>query len=145
MSYYLIQGDKKLSGSVRVNSTKNSAVALLCASLINQGTTELFNFPDLEETRRIIKVLESLGVELKWKGPRRLLIKPPKNLRLDKIDYKTASKTRSVLLLLGSLVHRQKKFRLPRSGGCKLGLRTVKPYVYAFENFGISKKLFNSC
>ncbi|HLD27895.1 MAG TPA: UDP-N-acetylglucosamine 1-carboxyvinyltransferase [Patescibacteria group bacterium] len=140
MSYYLIQGDKKLSGSVRVNSTKNSAVALLCASLINQGTTELFNFPDLEETRRIIKVLESLGVELKWKGPRRLLIKPPKNLRLDKIDYKTASKTRSVLLLLGSLVHRQKKFRLPRSGGCKLGLRTVKPYVYAFENFGIRIK-----
>lgn len=140
MSYYLIQGDKKLSGTVKVNSTKNSAVALLCASLINQGTTELLNFPNLEETRRIIKVLESVGVECKWKGKRHLQINPPQNLRLDKIDYKTASKTRSVLLLLGSLLHCQKKFKIPRSGGCKLGLRTIKPYIYAFENFGVKIK-----
>ncbi|MDP2586478.1 MAG: UDP-N-acetylglucosamine 1-carboxyvinyltransferase [Candidatus Komeilibacteria bacterium] len=140
MSYYIIQGKSKLHGSVKVNSTKNSTLALLCASLLNRGQTELFNFPDLEENKRIIEVLSSLGVKFSRPGNRRLLIQPPKKLLINKIDFKAASKTRAVLMLLGSLIHFFPSFKLPKSSGCKLGSRTITPYIFALENFGVTIK-----
>lgn len=140
MPHYIIQGGRKLSGAIKVNSTKNSAVALLCASLLNKGTTELLNFPDLEETKRIIEVLESIGLKISWIGKRKLKIKVPVKLNLLNINYKSAAKTRSVLLLLGPLIHCFNSFKLPKSGGCKLGLRTITPYLYALENFGAKIK-----
>lgn len=140
MSYYIIQGKSRLKGSVKVNSTKNSTLALLCASLLNRGQTEFFNFPDLEENKRIIEVLTSLGVKFSRPGNRRLLIQPPKKLLTRKIDFQAASKTRAVLMLLGPLIHYFTAFKLPKSSGCKLGSRTITPYIFALENFGVTIK-----
>lgn len=140
MSYYIIQGKSKLHGTVKVNSTKNSTLALLCASLLNRGQTEFFNFPDLEENKRIIEVLTSLGVKFSRPGNRRLLIQPPKKLLINKIDFQAAAKTRAVLMLLGPLIHYFFAFKLPKSSGCKLGSRTITPYVFALENFGVAIK-----
>lgn len=137
MSYYIIQGKSRLNGSVKVNSTKNSTLALLCASLLNAGQTEFFNFPDLEENKRIIEVLESIGVKFTWLGKRQVKIQAPVRPNLNKIDYQAAVKTRAVLMLFGPLIHYFKNFKLPKSGGCKLGLRTITPYIFALENFGV--------
>jgi len=137
MSYFKIKGGKKLSGSINVNSSKNSAVALLAASLVNDGITEFYNFPDLEETKRIIEILESIGVKFSWMNKRHLIITQPKKLTIDNINYASAAKTRSVLLMLGPLIHKFRTFKLPKSGGCKLGARTVAPHLYALENFGV--------
>lgn len=140
MSYYLIQGQNKLQGTIRVNSTKNSTVAILAASLVNRGATELINFPDLEETKRMMEVLASLGVCFRWLGPRRLKIIPPKKINLASLNFQSANKTRSVLFLFGPLMHYFKTFKLPKAGGCKLGLRTIAPYHFALENFGLKIK-----
>jgi len=137
MSIYIIQGGGKLKGSISVNSSKNTGVGLLCASLLNEGVTEFFNFPDLEETKRIIEVLESIGVKITWPHPRQLRIEPPKKFNLEAINYKAASSTRSVLMLLGVLIHKMNHFNLPKSGGCLLGARTVAPHLYALEKFGV--------
>lgn len=140
MAVYLIQGNKKLRGEISVNSSKNTAVGLLCAAILNDGVTELFNFPDLEETKRMIEVLESVGYRITWPLPRQIRIEPPKKINLAAIDYKAASITRSVLLMLGPLIHKLAKFNLPKSGGCRLGSRTVAPHLYALENFGVGIK-----
>lgn len=137
MSVYIIQGGKKLKGSIKINSSKNTAVGLLCASLLNRGVTILNNFPDLEESKRIIEVLESIGVKISWPKKRQLKIEAPMNLNLKRINYNSACATRSILMFLGPLIHRFKKFNLPKSAGCKLGSRTVSPHVYALENFGV--------
>ncbi|MFA6304668.1 MAG: UDP-N-acetylglucosamine 1-carboxyvinyltransferase [Patescibacteria group bacterium] len=138
MSYYIIQGKKRLSGEVKVNSTKNSTLALLCASLLNQGETHFFNFPSLEENKRIIEVLESIGVKFTWTSARSVKVKATKKINLSNINQQSALKTRAVLMLFGPLIHRFKSFRLPKSGGCKLGLRTITPYIFALENFGVA-------
>ncbi|PIT90391.1 MAG: UDP-N-acetylglucosamine 1-carboxyvinyltransferase [Candidatus Komeilibacteria bacterium CG10_big_fil_rev_8_21_14_0_10_41_13] len=140
MSYYKIQGGYKLSGSIEVNSPKNSAMALLSASLLNKGKSEFLNFPNLEETKRIIEVLESIGVKCSWKGTKHLVIEAPKKLKLEKINYESASKTRTILMFLGPLVNQFKSFKLPIATGCKLGSRTISPYIYALENFGVEMK-----
>ncbi len=132
-----IEGGKQLHGEITLKTSKNAAVALLCASLLNYGTTRFKHFPRIEEVFRIIEVLESIGVKVKWSEGNDLEIKRPEVLQLDKIDAHAARMTRSVLMLIGSLMHDYKEFKIPYAGGCKLGTRTVEPHLYALEEFGV--------
>jgi len=131
-----IEGGKKLSGTIETNTSKNGAVGLLCASLLNSGTTTLHRMPRIEEVHRIIEVLESIGMRVEWKDTS-VVITPPKKFTLSKIDRAAAEKTRSIVMFIGPLLHKLSSFSLPQSGGCKLGSRTVKPHFYALENFGV--------
>jgi len=132
-----INGGQTLSGSIATNTSKNGAVGLLCASLLNRGTTTLHRVPRIEEVHRIIEVLESIGVQVRWQGTS-LIIQPPKKLTLNSIDVTAARKTRSIIMFIGALLHRESNFSLPQSGGCKLGSRTVRPHFYALERFGVN-------
>ncbi|MEZ4104511.1 MAG: UDP-N-acetylglucosamine 1-carboxyvinyltransferase [Candidatus Paceibacterota bacterium] len=134
-----IEGGHKLKGKIETNTSKNGAVALLCASLLNQGTTTLHRMPRIEEVHRIIEVLESIGVKVEWQD-NSIKITPPKKLSLTKIDVEAAKRTRSIVMFIGPLIHQLISFSLPQSGGCKLGSRTVKPHFYALENFGVHIK-----
>ena len=138
-----IEGGKKLSGAIETNTSKNGAVGLLCASLLNKGTTTLHRMPRIEEVHRIIEVLESIGVRIEWKGSS-VIIAPPKKFNLSKIDVEAAKRTRSIVMFIGSLIHHFPKFSLPQSGGCKLGSRTVTPHFYALEHFGVNIKTTNT-
>ncbi len=133
---FRIEGGRKLSGTVRVNTSKNSAVALLCASLLNRGTTTLRNMPRIEEVNRVLEVLESIGVTVRWSGSD-VELTPPKKLHMDKLNVASAVRTRSVLMLMGPLIHELPKFAIPYPGGCKLGRRTVRPHLFALEKLGV--------
>ncbi len=133
-----IEGGHELKGEITLKTSKNAAVGLLCASLLNKGTTTFKNFPRIEEVFRIIEVLESIGVKVKWLPGNDIEIKRPARLQLDKLDTKAARRTRSVLMFIGPLMHEFKEFRIPYAGGCKLGTRSVKPHLYGLEEFGVS-------
>jgi len=130
-------GGKTLSGEVLTGRSKNGAVALLAASLLNRGTTTLSNMPRIEEVNRLVEVLRSIGVSVEWRGSN-LIIAPPAKLDLTRIDAAAASKTRSIILFIGSLIHESRSFDIPQSGGCTLGTRTVRPHLWALEKFGVS-------
>lgn len=132
-----IEGGQELHGSVTLKTSKNAAVALLCASLLNYGVTRFKSFPRIEEVYRIIEVLESIGVKVRWLEGNDLEIRRPEVLELDKMNADSARKTRSVLMLLGSLMHDYKNFKIPYAGGCNLGTRTVAPHLFALEQFGL--------
>ena len=133
-----IDGGHELHGNISLKTSKNSAVALLCASLLNYGVTKFISFPRIEEVYRIIEVLESIGVQVKWLPGNDLEIRRPAKLKLDNLDKNAAIKTRSVLMLLGPLLHDYSEFNIPYAGGCKLGSRTVEPHLYALEEFGVN-------
>jgi UDP-N-acetylglucosamine 1-carboxyvinyltransferase len=134
-----IKGGNKLSGSITTKTSKNGAMGLLSASLLNKGVTTLKNVPKIEEMNRMIEVFESIGVVVKWIG-NDLEITPPKKIKISKLDKKAAMRTRSVIMLIGSLIHDFDSFSLPQPGGCKLGSRTVRPHFYALENLGVKIK-----
>lgn len=138
MSNYLIKGNQKLKGTLTTNTSKNAAVVLLNAALLNTGKTTLKNVPKIEEVNRIMEVLQSIGVDVKWSGKRDIEIVLPKKLNLNKVNTASAIKTRSIIFWLGSLIHRQKSFIMPQPGGCKLGSRTVRPHLFALEKLGVS-------
>ncbi len=136
-----ITGPTTLSGSIEVKTSKNAGVALLCASLLNQGRTTLRKVARIEEVNRLLEVLGSLGVQTRWLGDEGdLEIIPPKQLKLDAIDEAAARRTRSVIMFLGPLLHRAESFDLPYAGGCNLGTRTVEPHMTALRPFGLEVK-----
>ena len=136
---FRIRGGKELSGEITVNTSKNAAVGLLCAALLNSGKTILYRVARIEEVFRIIEVLESIGVKCRWTNRHRdLEIISPRELKLDELDIEAARKTRSIIMFLGPLLHRYKGFQLPYAGGCSLGTRTVEPHIKALESFGLN-------
>lgn len=132
-----IEGGKPLSGSVTTNCSKNGAVAMLAASLLNAGTTTLRRVPKIEEVNRLIEVLRSIGVSVEWRG-KDVVITPPERLSLESIDRTAAVRTRSILMFIGPLLHLFPTFDLPQSGGCTLGLRSVRSHLWALEKFGVT-------
>lgn len=137
MSTFIIDGGKKLKGSIKTNSAKNSAVAILCACAMIEGKTTINDVPIIEEVKRIIEILSSIGLKITWKNKHELEIVNPGDINLKNINIESFIKTRSALLLTGSLVNKFADFKLPKPGGCKLGKRTVNPYFIAFEHLGI--------
>jgi UDP-N-acetylglucosamine 1-carboxyvinyltransferase len=132
-----IEGGHELKGKITLKTSKNAAVGLLCASLLNRGVTRFTSFPRIEEVYRIIEVLESIGVSCKWLPGNDLEIRRPEEIRVDKLNAAAARKTRSVLMMMGPLMHDFDSFKIPYAGGCKLGTRTVAPHLYALEEFGV--------
>ncbi|WP_369254627.1 helix-turn-helix domain-containing protein [Geodermatophilus amargosae] len=133
-----VTGGTPLRGSVTVKSSKNAAVALLCASLLNRGRTTLRNVARIVEVDRILDVLRSIGVAATWDaGGRDLTLQVPDELDLAGIDADAARRTRSIIMFLGPLLHRAQAFRLPYAGGCDLGTRTVEPHMIALRPFGL--------
>ncbi len=132
---FRITGGKKLSGSITTNTSKNGAVNMLCATLLNQGTTTLHDIPKIEEVYRYIEVLESLGAEVSWNGSS-VMVTPPKKLSFETLNFEIAEKIRS-FTFLGALIHAGKPFSFPNSGGCKMGERTIAAHKFGLQKLGV--------
>ncbi len=140
-SHLRVHGGAKLSGEIDVKTSKNAGVALLCASLLNRGTTTLKKVARIEEVNRLLEVLGSIGFTTKWLNEDNdLEIIPPAELDLTGIDEAAARRTRSIVMFLGPLLHRLENFEIPYAGGCDLGTRTVEPHMNALRPFGLEVK-----
>lgn len=134
---YRVIGGKELSGEVTTNISKNAAVALLCASLLNKGTTTLKKMPRIEELKRLIEVMESIGVRVVWEESGDIKIMPPARFDLAAINRESAQRTRSIAMFIPALVHRLGSFDLPAPGGCDLGKRSLGAHIDALAKLGI--------
>jgi len=143
MSKFIINGPAKLKGKIKTNAAKNSAVAILCACASIKGTTVLTNVPVIEEVKRIIEILTSIGLNCNWLGSHKLEIINSGNLNTEKINKQSFIKTRSGILLVGSLAASIAKFNLPKPSGCKLGKRTVNPHIIVLDHLGVNLECTN--
>ena len=132
-----IEGGHKLSGSITTNASKNGAMHLFAAALVNRGKTTLKNIPRIEEVSRFIEIFRSLGIKVVWIGKNTLTIEPPKTFSFSHINSRSTGKIRSALMLIGPLSNRLKSFKLPHIGGCQMGERTIAAHRYALEDLGL--------
>jgi UDP-N-acetylglucosamine 1-carboxyvinyltransferase len=134
---FSVEGGKKLHGSITTNTSKNGAINMMVASLVNSGTTTLRDIPHIEEVHRYKELLESVGVKIRWVyNDTALEITPPKKLTFSKINKVVAEKIRS-FTFAGAFIHFSDSFTLPHSGGCKMGERTVASHKYALDYLGV--------
>ena len=134
----VINGGKELHGSIETSSGKNAPVAILCASVLVNGKSILKDFSHVEEVERMIEILSSIGVKIEWLDSETLFVDSSKPLEMENINKDACANTRIVLLLFGALAAREKKYRLYKTGGCKLGERTIRPHLYALQKFGVN-------
>ncbi len=136
MSHLIINGGRKLHGSIPNQSAKNATLPIMAACLMIGGTTKLVDVPDIEEINRMVELLASIGVVIVRPEKGVMVLTVPKKLSLKNLDPQSCD-IRSSLDLLGALAAREKKYKLYKSGGCKLGKRTIRPIVYALQKLGI--------
>src|SRR3989338_5275578 len=134
---YRVIGGKTLSGTVQTNISKNAAVALLAASLLNRGETILKKMPRIEEVKRLIEVMESIGVKIEWADDGDMRITPPEKIDLSRLNTEAAARTRSIALFIAPLAHLLGSFDLPAPAGCDLGKRTLGSHIDALAKLGI--------
>src|SRR3989344_4500798 len=88
-AHFIIEGGRRLRGSITINGSKNGAVVLLCASLLNRGRTTFLNIPRIEEVERLLEVLRSIGVRTERKG-NALALTLPKKISLATLNEEAA-------------------------------------------------------
>lgn len=134
---FKVEGGRKLHGTIITNTSKNGAINMMVAALVNSGTTTLRDIPHIEEVHRYKELLESVGVKIRWTHDDTALeITPPKKLSFSKINKEVAEKIRS-FTFAGAFIHFSNSFTLPHSGGCKMGERTVASHKYALDYLGV--------
>lgn len=133
-----IKGGRKLSGEITTNFSKNGSVTLLCASLLNKNKTKLHGISRIEEVNRLIEIMQLIGASVRWIGPNSVEINPPQKFKIKNLENsEVASRIRSSLMLIGSLIHRESDFKLSHAGGCKMGNRTIAAHRYGLERLGV--------
>jgi UDP-N-acetylglucosamine 1-carboxyvinyltransferase len=136
-----IHGGKKLKGSISVNTSKNGALFIMFGALLNKGKTILRDVPKIEDINRVLELFENIGVNVRWIDEHDLEIIPPKKFKIERLLHESAGRIRSGLMLMGSLIHFEREFKLSQAGGCKMGLRTIAAHSYGLEELGIQTKV----
>jgi len=136
---FLIQGGVPLSGEVEISGYKNAAGAVLAAVLLSEEPSVIDNLPLVSDVLDQIEILKQMGAEIEWLGERKIKINP-KNINPERIPVDLFEKMRVSVLLIGPLLARFKKFKVPHPGGDKIGLRPIATHLKALKEFGIKSE-----
>ncbi len=129
-----VTGNQKLTGSIRISGAKNSAVALIPATLLANGVTTLCNVPDISDIDVLEKTLEYLNVSVK-RASGSLLI-DTKNLENKAIPEELSNKLRASYYFMAVLLARFKHVEMYFPGGCQIGSRPIDQTLKAFKLLG---------
>ncbi|MEK9773520.1 MAG: UDP-N-acetylglucosamine 1-carboxyvinyltransferase [Opitutae bacterium] len=134
MEILRIKGGNRISGEVQVSGAKNAALPQFAAALLSDQETTLENVPDLSDIRFMGEILTHMGAEVSQVGPGTWKIHPA-NLQPN-APYELVRKMRASICLLGPLVARLKKAKVPMPGGCVIGHRPIDLHLLALEEMG---------
>ena len=132
---FKIVGNKKLSGVLEVEGSKNASLPIFIATLIEEGTYVLKNIPNLMDIRTLIKLLESLGLEIEQldKNSYKIINRGIKNLEA---SYELVKKMRASFLVMGPMLAHCGEAKVSLPGGCAIGARPVDLHLKGFEALG---------
>lgn len=133
---FIIQGGKKLAGTIDVRGAKNVTFPVLAASLLSKEDCVIRNIPLIEDVFRMLEIMESMNVKISWQGKRTLKINA-KDLDPSKIKEDIVRKFRGSILLIGPLLARFGEIEFPHPGGCIIGARPIETHLDAFEQLGV--------
>lgn len=136
-----VQGGQTLSGEIWPSGSKNSAVALIPASILLDKPFKLHNIPDISDIYRLIKILKKLGGKIDWDKENKILSIDNSNIKFENLDSTDLGNMKGTALLWGPMLARFKKVEfndLP--GGCTLGARPLGAHYDAFRSLGVVVK-----
>ncbi len=118
MSSYIIEGGKKLEGTVKISGSKNSSLPIIAATVLNAGRTTLYNVPNIQDTQMMFKILEILGAKIEKKNGK-IKIDASKIEKFE-IPEDLMHKMRSSVILAGALIGRYRNATFSYPGDCDI-------------------------
>ena len=140
MEKLIIKGPTPLKGTVKINGAKNSAVAILPATLLIDGICTIDNLPNISDIKIICTILEHLGSKITWNTPNNITI-DNSNIHTTTTPLDLTSKFRASYYLIGSMLGRKNEVEVGMPGGCMLGARPIDQHIKAFELLGATVSL----
>ncbi len=137
---FIIEGKKPLVGEVIISGAKNSALAIMPASILLSKPVILKNVPDVEDVRTMIELLKYLGVKVKKIGKNIIEI-DPRNINNYQAPYELVSKMRASIYVLGPLLVKFKKAIVYMPGGCSFGPRPIDFHIEGLKKMGAEIKI----
>jgi len=133
---FVIQGGRPLRGEVEIRGAKNAAFPILAATILTKEDCQISNLPLIEDVFKMLKILEKMGAKLAWQGKRKIKINCSK-INPSKIPLDLVSCFRGSILILGPLLARFNKVKIPPPGGCLIGARPIDTHLDAFSQAGL--------
>jgi UDP-N-acetylglucosamine 1-carboxyvinyltransferase len=133
MDKILVHGGHKLSGSVRISGSKNSALPILAATLLTKEPCVISNVPDLSDIHFMLQILSHLGASVE-RASGTVRVEAAKII--SEAPYDIVRKMRASVCVLGPLLGRNKKAIVSLPGGCVIGDRPIDLHLRGFESLG---------
>ena len=138
MDKILVHGNRRLSGSVRISGSKNSALPILAATLLTRERCVISRVPDLSDIHYMLTILSELGCEVE-RASGVVTIKA-ENVRTE-APYDIVRKMRASVCILGPLLGREKEATVSLPGGCIIGDRPIDLHLRGFEALGAAVRV----
>lgn len=132
----VVEGGHRLFGEVEISGAKNSALPIMCASILIEDDVVIHNVPELEDVKVMKSLLEMLGKEITISGCKMVI----KTRSEDSCEapYEIVKKIRASIAVLGPLLAKRKKARVSFPGGCAIGPRPVDLHIKGMRILGAS-------
>ena len=140
MEKLVINGGTPLKGEVQIVGAKNSAVALLPATLLIKGICTINNLPNISDIKISCEILEKLGSKITWNSKNSVTIDNT-NISCSVAPIDLTSKFRASYYLIGAMLSRCKQIEVGLPGGCNLGPRPIDQHIKGFEALGATVDL----
>ncbi len=138
MSSIKVIGGGKLSGEIKIQGSKNAALPIIAATILNHGIAILRNCPRILDVFYMIKVLRELGAVANWEG--NTLMVDATNITSTKVSEGSVQKMRSSILFLGALLGRNHEVSIAYPGGCLIGKRPIDYHLDSIKKMNVSQE-----
>jgi UDP-N-acetylglucosamine 1-carboxyvinyltransferase len=140
---YIVEGGRRLSGTIRPSGNKNAALPIIAASLLTDHPVTLENVPRIRDVEILVELVRSVGVHVEW-AQRNTLKIHAKTVKAAELDPELCRRIRASILLAAPLLARCGEIELPPPGGDVIGRRRLDTHFLALERLGVAFELEDS-
>lgn len=139
MAYYSISPTNPISGNVKISGSKNASLPIMAATLLSEGSSTLHNVPLLSDTSNMCSLIKCTGAKCTPFSDNILTITPGVcNLKTAPLEL--VNRLRASFLIIGPVLARCGKIRIPLPGGCQIGARPIDLHLKGFASMGAKIK-----
>lgn len=135
MEKYIIEGGHRLEGVIEISGSKNAALPIIAATVLNGGISIIENCPDIHDVKMMLTILEELGAKVE-RGDNEIVI-DTSNINKMEISANLMREMRSSVIIAGALIGRFKKCIFTYPGGCEIGARPINMHIDGFKQLGV--------
>lgn len=135
MSRFIINGGRKLHGSIRIQGAKNAVLPIFAASVLCKGRVTIHNSPIIADCNNMLNILRALGSDIEVDGHDVYI--DNEEMQNKEITSTLARELRSSIFLLGPVLARFKSAKVAYPGGCEIGLRPIDMHLKGLRELNV--------